>query len=121
MSHSSEKRWDEVSQQVAAAAQNVRDQLQAGEEVYQRLTEVYDFSGGSAQALADQLYREVWSTREADPQGNPGVFDTEASIEEKARVTDLINAMGAVHELYQAAANVAVTQKDRLTDLRRMI
>jgi len=34
--------------------------------------------------------------------------------------TDLINAVTAMHELYQAATNVVTTQEDRFAQLRRM-
>lgn len=111
MSHSSEKTWSEISGQVSAAAQNVRDHLQHGEELYQRLQEVYSFAGGTAQALADQLFFADWNSRS----------ELQASAEEVAMTQDAIDAMTAIHELYQAATNIAVTQSDRLTELRRMI
>ncbi len=121
MPHTSEKRWADVSSQVTAAAQNVRDYILAGEEDYQQLQELFAFAGSTAQGLANQLFIDIWSVRESDPIGNPGVFDTEANAAELAKATDAIAAMLALHQLYQAATNVATTQSDRITDLRRMI
>ena len=66
------------------------------------------------------MFFEVWSTRESDPIGNPGVLDTEANAAEVSKATDLINAVTAMHELYDAANNVAVAQEDRFAQLRRM-
>lgn len=45
--------------------------------------------------------------------------DTEANADELARATDLIAAGTSLHEIYQAADNVAVSQEDRLVQLRR--
>ncbi len=121
MPHTSEKRWSDVSSQVSTAAQNVRDHLLAAEEDYQQLQELFAFVGATAQGLADQLFVDDWKFRESDPIVSPGVFDTEANATELAKATDAIAAMLALHQLFQAATNVAITQSDRLTDLRRMI
>jgi hypothetical protein len=117
MSHSSEKTWGEVSGLVSAAAQNVRDELLSAEELYQRLQEVFSYAGGTNQGLADLLFRDRWIGRETVT----GVQDTGANADEVALAADLVNAMLAVHQLYEAANNVAVTAADRITDLRRMI
>ena len=37
-----------------------------------------------------------------------------------SKVADLRQAIVAMHELYEAANNVAVTQQDRASDLRKM-
>lgn len=51
----------------------------------------------------------------------PGVIeDTQANATEVSMAQDAIDAMTAIHQLFQAADNVAVTQSDRLTALRRM-
>ncbi len=51
----------------------------------------------------------------------PGqVFETQANAEEVAKAQDLFDAMTALNELYNAADNQAVTQEDRLAQLRRM-
>lgn len=52
--------------------------------------------------------------------GGDEVAEEEAAQAQTDKVTDLINAQKAIHELYQAMTNVAVTQKDRASDLRRM-
>lgn len=47
------------------------------------------------------------------------VADTEANAEEVAKAQDLIDAATSLHEMYQAADNVAVPAEDRFTQLRR--
>ena len=127
--HTSEKRWRNsqtrdsgvgVSELVSGAAQTVIDGLSSAEILYQDLLELYTYAGGTAQLLADQLFYEDWSVRESDPIGNPGVLDTAANATEVAMATDLIGAVTAMHELYQAANNVAVAQEDRFSQMRRM-
>jgi len=127
--HTSEKRWRSnqtndsgtgVSILVSTAAETVISALSQAEIQYQDLLELYAYAGGTAQLLADQLFYENWSVREADPIGNPGVLDTQANAAEVSKATDLIDAVTAMHELYQAANNVAVVQEDRFAQLRRM-
>lgn len=127
--HTSEKRWRNnqtndsgtgVSILVNQAAGVVINGLSDAEIMYQDLQELYVYVGGTAQLLADQLFYEDWVGRESDPIGNPGVLDTQANAEEVSKATDLVNAVTAMHELYQAANNVAVTQEDRFAQLRRM-
>lgn len=45
--------------------------------------------------------------------------DTQASAEEVAKAQDLIDAMTAVNDLYDAADNMVVPQEDRFTQIRR--
>jgi len=127
--HTSEKRWRSnqtndsgtgVSILVSTAAETVISALSQAEIQYQDLLELYAYAGGTAQLLADQLFYENWSVRESDPIGNPGVLDTQANAAELFKATDLIDAVTAMHELYQAANNVAVVQEDRFAQLRRM-
>ena len=127
--HTSEKRWRSnqtpdsgtgVSILVRDSTETVITALSQAEIQYQDLLELYAFAGGTAQLLADQLFYENWSVRESDPIGNPGVTDTEANATEVSMATDLINAVTAMHELYEAANNVVVTQEDRFAQLRRM-
>jgi hypothetical protein len=127
--HTSEKRWRNnqtndsglgVSTLVTESANGVLNALTEAENKYQDLQELYAFAGGTAQLLADQLFFENWTSRESDPIGNPGVLDAQANSTEVAKATDLINAVTAMHELYQAATNVAVAQEDRFAQLRRM-
>jgi hypothetical protein len=127
--HTSEKRWRNnqtndsgtgISILVNQAAGTVIEGLSNAEIMYQDLLEIYAYVGNTAQLLADQLFFEDWSTRESDPIGNPGVLDTEANAAEVSKATDLINAVTAMHELYEAANNVAVAQEDRFAQLRRM-
>ena len=49
-----------------------------------------------------------------------GVSDTVANAEEVAKAQAAFDAITALHELYQAADNVAVAQEDRLAQIRRM-
>jgi len=127
--HTSEKRWRRnqtqssgsgVSNQTQQMAKGVVDQLLSAEQLYLEMLELYQFVGNTTQGLADQLFFEDWSERESDPIGNPGVLDTEANATEVAMAQDVVDAITAAHELYQAANNVAVPQEDRLAQLRRM-
>ena len=127
--HTSEKRWRSnqtndsgtgVSILVRDSAETVISALSQAEIQYQDLLELYAFVGSTSQLLADQLFYENWSVRESDPIGNPGVLDTEANAAEVSKATDLINAVTAMHELYEAANNVVVAQEDRFAQLRRM-
>lgn len=45
--------------------------------------------------------------------------ETQANAEEVAKATDLVAAATSLHEMYQAADNVAVAAEDRFTQLRR--
>jgi hypothetical protein len=137
--HSSEKRWRNnqtsdsgagISVLVSTAAEQLIGALVSAEALYEELLEVYQQAntpgGGSpdlsatAQGLANQLFYEDWVNRESDPIGNPGVFDTQANADEVQKAQDLIDCVTAMHQLYQAANNVSVTQSDRFAVLRRM-
>ena len=127
--HTSEKRWRRnqtatsgagISDQTEQMATSVVGTLLAAEQLYLEMLELYQYVGSTAQGLADQLFFEDWSDRESDPIGNPGVLDTQANAAELAKAQDLIDAITAAHELYQAANNVVTTQEDRLAQLRRM-
>jgi len=125
--HTLEKRWDKnntgdigVSEQVKNAANQMLFAMNMSEEIYQDLLELWTFAGGTDQLVADQLFFEVWSVRESDPIGNPGVFDTQANAIEVSQAGDAKAAMLALHQLYQAMTNVATTTADRITTLRRM-
>jgi hypothetical protein len=137
--HSSEKRWRNsqtsdsgagISELVATACESLIGELTSAEALYTELLEIYQQANtpgvgspdlsSTAQGLANQLFYEDWVNRESDPIGNPGVFDTEANVTEVQMATDLINAVTALHELYQCANNVNVAQEDRFAQLRRM-
>lgn len=50
----------------------------------------------------------------------PGLIpDTQANAEEVAKAQDLIDAMTAVNDLFDAADNVVTPQEDRFTQMRR--
>lgn len=49
-----------------------------------------------------------------------GVAETTANADEVAKAQAAFDAITALHELYQAADNVAVAQEDRLAQIRRM-
>jgi hypothetical protein len=127
--HSSEKRWRSnqtndsgvgVSELINESCVGVLRGLEDAENKYQDLLELFQYAGGTAQLLANQLFYEDWSVRESDPIGNPGVLDTQANATEVAMVQDAIDAAAAIHELYLAMTNVAVTQADRAAAIRRM-
>lgn len=119
--HTSEKRWGDTSEQVSAAAHNLRDHLQMGEEVYRELLELWAYAGSTAQGLADQLFVNDWFMRISDPIGAPLIVDTGANVAEVAKAQDLINSITSIHELYDAANNQPCTTSDRFAELRRMI
>ena len=127
--HTSEKRWRTnqtaesgagISEIVSGAAEQITTALTTTDAAYVELLELYQYCGSTAQGLADQLFYEEWVNRESDPIGNPGVLDTEANTIEVEKSQALIDAVTAMHEIYQAANNVAVTQVDRMALLRRM-
>jgi hypothetical protein len=127
--HTSEKRWrrnqtndsgEGISNLLQSASENVITALTNAETLYKELLELYQYCGGTAQGLADQLFYEDWSVRESDPIGNPGVFDTQANALEVEKAQAAIDAATAMHELYQAADNQVVTQADRFAEMRRM-
>ncbi len=125
--HSSEKLWDRnkfgdtgVGDIVKGNAVQTLNALNISEEAYQDLLELWSFAGGTDQLVADQLFFEVWSIRISDPVGAPGVVDTQANTQEVVIVEDAKAAMLALHQLYEALTNVAVTQVDRISILRRM-
>ena len=127
--HTSEKRWRSnqtndsgtgVSDYIEESCYGILRTLEEAENKYQELLELYQYCGATAQGLADQLFYEDWSVRESDPIGNPGVLDTQANAIEVEKAQAAIDAATAMHELYQAMTNVAVTQSDRAAELRRM-
>jgi hypothetical protein len=127
--HSSEKRWRNnmnadsgvgISELISGSCETVLRGLEEAEGLYQELLEVYQYAGGTAQLFADQLFYEDWVVRESDPIGNPGVLDTQANTVEVEKAQAAIDATLALHELYQALTNVAVTQANRASSLRRM-
>jgi len=111
--HTSEKRWDAVSNRASAEVAQLVSTLIQIEEVYQQMQEIYSYSGGTSTDLAELLFAEDIAARSSP--------DNVASQLEIDKATDLIGAMAAAHQLYQAANNVTVTQSDRLSELRRMI
>ena len=113
MAHTSEKRWAGVSGQASVEAVQVLETLNRAEEAYQQMQEIYVYAGGTAADLAELLFKEEIAARSSP--------DNVASTEEIDKATDLVNAMTAAHQLYQAANNIAVAQSDRMTDLRRMV
>ena len=113
MSHTSEKRWKEVSLRASAEASYLVNVLNQSEEAYQQMQEIYIYAGGSATTLAELLFKDDIALRSSP--------DNVVSTEEIDKASDLVNAMTAAHQLYQAANNIVITQSDRFTDLRRMV
>ena len=111
MSHSSEKRWHDASSEASQVANDIVTTLNSGEEKYLQLLEVFTFAGATDAGLAALLFKEHISAR----------ADTGPTADEIVMATDLKNAMIAVHELWQAANNVAVAAAQRAQTLRRMI
>ena len=112
MSHTSEKRWTGVSEKISNISVTLVEQLTLAEEAYQQMQEIYTYAGGTNSDLAALLFKE-----EIEAAGSP-FTPTQEQIDKAA---DAVAAMAAAHQLYQTASNVAVTQSDRLTPLRRMI
>lgn len=120
MSHSSEKRWknktvdgikmEGISEIASQISNSLIDSLNFVEAKYLELQELYNYAGGTITDLANLLFKEEIADRN----------ESVANTEEIAKTTDLFNAVTAAHEIYQAANNVAVTQEDRLAELRRM-
>lgn len=61
--HTSELRWDNVKAIVSQSADQVKKALIEGEDQYQEMLELYQYAGGTAQGLADQLFAEQWQSR----------------------------------------------------------
>jgi hypothetical protein len=114
MAHTSTKRWVEVEAKITQYAHMTIDTLNQAEEAYQQFQEVYVYAGSTDQGLADLLFQD---TNGYDSAGDPNP----ATAEQVAMATDAKNAMVALHQIYQATNNEAVTQDDRFTKLRRMV
>lgn len=63
MAHSSEMRWAQASGQVSRAAETILNELTSAESVYQDLLEVYNYSGGNDQVMADLLFTDDIANR----------------------------------------------------------
>jgi hypothetical protein len=92
--------------------------LNRGEETYLQLFEVWDYAGGTADAFARLLFREEIAAR-SNPNAEPPVVGA-PTAEELAQATDAAEAALVLHEMWQAANNVAVITADRAQKLRRM-
>ena len=77
------------------------------------MQEIYNYAGGSDADLAELLFFETIQARTSP--------NNVANTEEIQKASDLIAAMLAAHQLYQAANNIAITQSDRITTWRRLI
>lgn len=113
MAHSSEKRWNDISRLVSDMAAQSIEIINRGEEIYLQLFEVWEYTGGTAEAFAQQLFKEEIAARGGSP--------TEVTAEELAQAADAAAAVLALHEIWQAANNVAVATDDRAKKLRRMV
>ena len=129
MAHTREKRWSSyraadgsiekgVNDTVGEVSERVIKSLLEGEELFQQLTEMWTFAGGTDQAMADQLFKDSWINRDSDGDGN---MDTQANAEEVAMASDAKTAMVAIHNLYQALVGETIAADDRGSKLRRMI
>ena len=70
------------------------------------------------------VFRKLYGMKKYTPFGiiASSLFDAKpANADEIAKATDIVAAMQAAHEIYQAANNIAITQEDRLSLIRRMV
>jgi hypothetical protein len=121
--HTSEKRWDDtnvngknytgISERASNEVRELIARLLQIEEAYQQMQEIYTYAGGTSELLAELLFKEDIAGRDSP--------DNVVSTEEIAKATDLVSAMTAAHQIYQASNNIVVTQSDRLTEMRRMV
>src|SRR5210317_1778275 len=119
--HTSEKRWqianvngkklEGVSERAQIVLKDFIIKLLEAEEAYQQMQEIYTYSGGTITDLAGLLFKEDIEAR----------LESTANADEIAKATDIVAAMQAEHEIYQAANNIAITQEDRLSLIRRMV
>lgn len=126
--HTSEKRWRKnqtqtagrgFSEEVTELTTMMLDVLYKAEKIGLDLEELKDYAGDSAQDIADQLFYEDWSCREADPLANPGIFEDSANEKEVKMVADAIAAVEAAKEVFEFA-NKKEKNKSRITKMRRM-
>jgi len=127
--HTSQKRWRRnqgpfpgkgFSEEITELCMVLIDVLYKAEQLGLELEELQEYLGDeSAQALADQLFKEDWSIREQDPLGNPGIFEEHANEEEVAMVKDAIEAVQSAKEVFEFA-NKKDKNKSRISKLRRM-
>ena len=108
MAHIDGKSWNDVNTQVGDVASEVMAGVLKGEELYNQLLELWAYAGSTDQLFADKLFEE---------ENGGGV----ATPEQVSLAIDAKTAMGAIHTLHDAIFNQPVTQKDRATDLRKLI
>ena len=127
--HTSQKRWRKnqgptpgkgFSEEVTELSMMMLDVLYKAEQLGLELEELQDYlSDKSSNALANQLFKEVYEVRESDPLGNPGIFDECANEEEVAMVADAMEAVNAAKEIFEFA-NDKQNNNSRISKLRRM-
>ena len=126
--HTSEKRWRRnqgpvpgagFSEEITELSSMMLDVLYKAEKLGLDLEELKDYAGDSAQDIANQLFYEDWSIREADPLGNPGIFEEHANEKEVSMVADAIAAVEAAKEIFEFA-NKKEKNKSRISRMRRM-
>ena len=137
--HTSEKRWRKnqtptsgrgLSEEVTELCTMMLDVLYKAEQLGLELEEMQEYLGDdTAQTMADQLFKEDWSSRENDPLGNPGIFAEHANEEEVAMVNDAMIAVQAAKDIFDFANEkveapkmkaVKEKNKSRISKLRRM-
>ena len=96
--------FDDVANVVGTSAHHLLKQLTLVEDMYQRLLAVCAASGGDDQGFADELF-------------NVGEGES-ATTSQVAKALRLRLAIVAMHQLYECAHDVSVTQRDRAADLR---
>ncbi len=92
--HTSEKRWydnqnpngnESVAGKVQSAARELIQSLENAESMFGEMQELFTFTGGTMQGLADQLFKERWSARSS--AGVDAVLTVDVALGEVTAVT----------------------------------
>ncbi len=103
MPNSKNLTWPLVERIIEQHAKSVSQNIILAEEAYQDLLEARTANGGT-----DALFANV-------------LFGGTATTEQTAMLTDAKDAMIALHEMYLAMTNSAITTSNRIAAFRRMI
>ena len=86
MAHTSQKRWNDVSESITRFCSTAVIALNEAEEAYQQFQEIYSYAGSTDQGLADLLFIQE---NGYDSAGDP----IPANATQLAMATDAKNAM----------------------------
>ena len=107
MSHVSEKRWLELSEEASSMNSNLIRLTQRNEEYYRQFQEVYSYCDNDLVKLANLLHKNDKDL-------------TTATALEIDQVTQLRLSLVMHHDVYQCLNNIATTQRDRYNLLRNI-